>query len=126
VEAIKFDGEGAMAVIANALRAIGVRVETSPGSHVPKAEALIKHIKSYCRGVINTLKWRLPAELVPDLVAYAVQRMNLLETKSGLVGTAPIVAFTGVPVDFQKEARFQFGQFLHCVRPNLKFKNDVF
>jgi hypothetical protein len=104
---------------------LGIRVENNPGNHVPKAEALIKHVKGYCRGVISTLPWDLPSGLVPDLIAYAVQRMNLLENKEAIPGLPPVVLFTGVPLNLQREARFPFGQYVHAVRPNLPFKNDV-
>jgi hypothetical protein len=50
VERILFDGEGALRELRNALLAIGIKVELNPGNHVPKAEALIKAIKGYCRG----------------------------------------------------------------------------
>ena len=93
---------------------------------MPKAEALIKALKGYCRGVIATLKWNLPYDMVQDLVAFATQRLNILETKSGLLGISPIEAFTGIKVDVEKEARFSFGQYVHCVKPNINFKNDVF
>ena len=125
VKRVLFDGEKGVDTLTNMLFSMGVVLEARPGQHVPAAEALIKQIKGFCRGIITTLPWNLPQDLIPDLVKFASQRLNILETKSGMFGVPPIEAFTGIPVDVDLEAKHKFGQYVQAITPNVTYKNDV-
>lgn len=118
-----FDGEGAVASIRNEVQSMGVRVDVKTGRHVPEAEAAIKIVKSFFRGVHATLPFVLPNAWIPHLVAHSIQRCNLLQTTAGIIGKPPIECLTGIPVNLEREAKFPFGQFVLSTTPNLKDKN---
>jgi hypothetical protein len=56
----------------------------------------------------------LPGSLVKDLVAYAVSRVKIQCTSALKENIAPQVAFTGMPVQYQKELRFAFGYYVEA------------
>jgi hypothetical protein len=64
--------------------------------------------------VKSGLQWQLPRSLVKDLVAYAVSRVNIQRTSALSENIAPWVAFTGMPVQYQKELRFAFGDYVEA------------
>jgi hypothetical protein len=61
-------------------------------------DAKICRIKELYRTVRSRLAYRLPGSLVPDLVAYAVARLNIHRTSALTEVVAPKGAFTGIPV----------------------------
>ena len=124
VDTIIFDGQSGLKGLITPYAALGIKLKAKTG-HVPRAEAAIKHVKKFIRGIIPTLGFKLPQILIPDIVEYAVNRINMLETKGGIPGYPPVEVFTGVPVDFDRDAKLKFGQYVLAVTPNLKFKNDV-
>lgn len=90
----------------------GVAVKlVGPGVHVQKAERAIRTIKERCRAVIHSLPWTLPYNLIPDCVYFVVIRLNQVARRS--VGpVAPVVAFTGRKVDYSKDVRLGFGDYV--------------
>jgi hypothetical protein len=82
--------------------------------YVPKVDAKIRHLKEVYRTVKSGLQWQLPGSLVKDLVAYAVSRINIQRTSALSENIAPRVAFTGMPVQYQKELRFAFGDCIEA------------
>jgi hypothetical protein len=88
------------------------RVEVDVGGardYVPKVVAKIRRLKEVYRAVKSGLQWQLPGSLVKDLVAYAVSRVSIQRTSALSENIAPRVDFTGMPVKYQKELRFAFG-----------------
>ena len=128
VSVIFFDGEKsmgskkAMLAIEEKIQGVGPRVESKPGVHIPKAEVMIKTIKSWCRGILSELWFRLAACHVKHLVTFVTQRINLFASKRGLNGIPAIEAFQGRKVDVDKDARFCFGQYCQATIPNLGMK----
>jgi hypothetical protein len=49
------------------------------------------------------LPWSMPKQLVGDLVAYVVSRLNIRRTTALSENICPKVLFTGIPVDYRKE-----------------------
>jgi hypothetical protein len=84
------------------------------GDYVPKVDAKIRRIKELYRTVRSGLAWRLPGSLVPDLVAYAVARLNIHRTSALTEAVAPKVAFTGIPVHYHKDVRLAFGDYVEA------------
>jgi hypothetical protein len=64
--------------------------------------------------VRSGLAWKLPGSLVPDLVAYAVARLNIHRTSALTEAVAPKVAFTGIPVHYHKDVRLAFGDYIEA------------
>ena len=125
VRTIYIDGEKAAGPVGTTLRGAGIRVVSSPGTHVPVVENSIKMIKNWVRSILVSLKFHLPETLMPHLVAYVCQRINLVPGKRGLLGVPPIVAFLQKPIDLDKEALHPFGMYGHAVIPNITHKNSV-
>jgi len=93
------------------------RVEVDVGSardYVPKVDAKIRRLKEVYRAVKSGLQWQLPGSLVKDLVAYAVSRVNIQRTSVLSENIAPQVALTGMAVQYQKELRFVFGDYIEA------------
>lgn len=128
VSAIFFDGErsmgskAAMKTIEASIQGVGPKVESKPGVHIPKAEIMIKMIKSWCRGILSELWFRLASCHVRHLVTFVTQRINMFASKRGLSGIPAIEAFQGRKVDVDKEAKFCFGEYCHATIPNLGIK----
>jgi hypothetical protein len=77
-------------------------------------DAKIRRLKKVYRAVKSGLQWQLPGSLVKDLVAYAVSRINIQHTSALSEKIATRVAFTGMPVQYQKELRFAFGDYVEA------------
>jgi len=93
----------------------GVEVDVGGArDYVPKVDAKIRRLKEVYKAVKNGLQWQLPGSLVKDLVAYAVSRINIQRTSALSENIAPRVAFTGMPVQYQKELRFAFGDYVEA------------
>jgi hypothetical protein len=84
------------------------------GDYVSKADAKIRRIKETYRKVKSGLPWELPGQLVGDLVAYCVSRLNIRRTTSLSENICPRVLFTGVPVDYKKELTYAFGDYVEA------------
>jgi hypothetical protein len=93
----------------------GVEVDIGGAKdYVPKVDAKIRRLKEVYRAVKSGLQWQLPGSLVRDLVAYAVSTVKLQRTSVLTENIAPRVAFTGMPVQYQKELRFAFGDYVEA------------
>lgn len=115
VSDILTDGEGAIAAIVADLAKLAVVVNTAgPGEHVPLVERKIRQVKERVRGVVNTLPYRLANPLLRWLVAFAVTRINLLPTKTGKIGVSPKEALTGRKVDYNRDVRVGFGDYVQA------------
>ena len=64
--------------------------------------------------VKSGLQWQLPRSFVKDLVAYTVPRINIQRTSALSENIAPRVAFTRMPVQYQKELKFAFGDYMEA------------
>jgi hypothetical protein len=84
------------------------------GDYVSKADAKIRRIKETYRKVKSGLPWELPQQLVGDLVAYCVSRLNIRCTTALAENICPRVLFTGIPVDYRKELTFVFGDYVEA------------
>jgi hypothetical protein len=93
----------------------GVEVDVGGArDYVPKVDVKIRQLKEVYRAVKSGLQWQLPGSLVKNLVAYAISRVNIQHTSALSENIAPRVAFTGMPVQYQKELRFAFGDYVEA------------
>ena len=125
VRVIHADGEGAVKSIVAEIRSMGIVPNLLPGQHVGDVEVVIKLLKNWARGILHTLPFKLHLDLVPELIAYVAQRINLFPSKRGYVGIPAIQALSGIKVDISKEARLPFGEYVQCTTPNIAHRNDV-
>ncbi len=92
-------------------------VEIDPGGkgdYVPQVDAKIRRKKDTYRKVQKRLPWTLPHILVGDLVGCAVSRLNSRRTTSLEGNVCPRVLFTGRPLEFKKEFRLAFGDYVEA------------
>ena len=70
------------------------------------------------RSVVSGLSFKLPDNLVQDLVSYAVNRMNTRKSCGSATSTeAPRVKFTGRKVNYKREFTLSFGDYVECYDP---------
>jgi ribonuclease HI len=84
------------------------------GDYVSKADEKKCRIKETYQKVKSGLPWELPQQLVGDLVAYCVSRLNIRCTTALAENICPRVLFTGIPVDYRKELTFVFGDYVEA------------
>jgi hypothetical protein len=125
VQRIIIDGEKGFLAVTPAMQAQGIKVTINTSTHVPEAEVLIRELEAWCRGTYNSLPYKLPLLWIPDLVACASQRLNLLITDAGLSGVPPIEAFTGVPVNLEYDCPYQFGTHVLATVKETKTRNAI-
>jgi hypothetical protein len=93
----------------------GVEIDIGgAGDYVAKLDAKIRRVKETYRKVKANLPWELPGQLVEDLVSYATSRLNIRQTTALAENICPRVLFTGIPVDYRKELRFAFGDYVEA------------
>ena len=126
IDTIFTDGEGAVAKMQDILHDRGIRVNTTgAGQHVPNVERKIRVIKERCRGILNTLGFRLNKNILKWLVYYAVSRINLLPTSTSMSRISPREQFTGRKADYNRDVRVSFGQYCQVNVPDSVDKNNL-
>jgi hypothetical protein len=95
----------------------GVEIDVGgAGDYVSKADAKIRRIKETYRKVKSGLVWELPGQLIGDLVAYFVSRLNIKRTTALAENVCPWVLFTGVPIDYKKELTYAFSDYVEAYK----------
>ena len=114
IKTLVFDGEGAIGVIADDIAALGTNIERAPpGAHVGVVERKNKVIKERFRAIKHGLWFTLPLLLIPWLVYFCVSRINMLPSHGNMDSTSPRENFTGRKIDFRRDLRLSFGDFVH-------------
>jgi len=90
------------------------------GDHLGKIDIKVRRVKEICRSVLASLPYNLPEALVRDLVQYAVNRINVRRTTSLTDNRAPRVLFTGRRIDFKKEFKAGFGDYVEAYNPKVQ------
>jgi hypothetical protein len=85
--------------------------------HIAKVDAKIKHLKEVIRCVNAELPWKVPDELLDDLVKYATSRINARRTTASCNNVAPKVALTGKKINYEKEFGLSFGDYCEVYDP---------
>jgi len=92
-----------------------VEIDTGgKGDSIPQVDAKIRRVKETYRKLQRGLPWTLPDQLVGDLVAYVVSRLNAQKTTAIQGYVCPKVLFTGRPIDFKKEFSLAFGNYVEA------------
>jgi hypothetical protein len=115
---LQSDNEGGIVALAPELEQSGIRYNPSgPGQHVARIERKIQEIKELARSVLHGLPFLLPEPLTERLILFAVSRSNLVPHKSGFADISPREAFTGRKLDFKRDLRCGFGDYMEVVHP---------
>jgi hypothetical protein len=89
------------------------------GDHLAMVDIRIRRVKELARCVKADLPWPLADARVPDLMAYAVSRMNLRRTGASGSNVAPRVLFSGRKVRAQRELALAFGDYCEVADPTV-------
>ena len=114
IKTLVFDGEGAIEAIEADIAALGTKLErVPPGAHVGVVERKNQVIKERFRAIKSGLWFTLPLILIPWLVYFCVSRINMLPSRGNMDLTSPRENFTGRKVDFKRDLRMGFGDYVH-------------
>ena len=103
---------------------LGIEVyPVGPNAHVRTAERAIRTLKDRARAVEYSLPWKLPKSLVQYLLSFVCIRLNQLARRS-IGPRAPIERFTGRKLDFSRDVRAGFGDYVQ-IKVNPKHMNTA-
>jgi len=113
------DEEGAIASLATELAGShGVIVNPSgPGQHVPVVERKCREMKERARSIYHSLPFNLTVSLVVWLVLFVTRSVNMTVHKGGPMGVSPREAFLGVKLDYDRDCRVAFGDYIEATDP---------
>jgi hypothetical protein len=111
VEKIVVDGESILASHKDEIPALEV---IGAGSHVAEVEVEIKVVKERCRAMEASLSVPVPRRLVPWLVYGAMAARKMVQRPRQTM--CPREAFTGVKVDFERDVRAKFFDYIIATR----------
>ena len=116
---IRTDGEGAIAKMASTLAEKGIVVDVAgPGQHVPVVERAIETVKERVRSHVTSLPFTLTKLLLTYLVLFCVSRLNLLPSSNSLDKVSPHEQFTGLKLDYARDLRCGYGDYVQATVPN--------
>ena len=113
---IRVDRHGSLSKLSGRLPNIKVDV-TGAGDHVERAENKIRTVKEKIRAAAMQLPYRLPVKLIKDLVYFCVKRLNAQPGVNSTEHRCPRVRLTKVKIDFDKEYRVGFGEYVEARNP---------
>ena len=114
------DGEGAIAALKEDIQRKGILFNPAgPEQHVATVERKIRHIKEIARGYICTLPYKLPLSLLPWLIKYSTYCTNIIPSSTNEEFVSPREMFTGRKLDYKKDLRLKFGEYIQATSPNI-------
>ena len=124
VKTILCDGEGAVATLSSYVEAKGISMNlTGKNEHVPEIERAGRQLKERVRAFWNTLPFRLTALLIMYLVYYCVTTINMFPKTSAAISVAPREMFFGRKVDYKRDCRAAFGDYVQAHEDNAVTNN---
>ena len=92
--------------------------QTSKNEHVPEVERAGRTLKERVRAVWNTLPYKLPETMVVQLTYYACMMLNMFPKSNSIAGVAPRELFTGVRIDYKRDCKLGFGEYVQVYAEN--------
>ena len=90
-----------------------------PGQHEPVSERKIRLVKERTRAVLHSLPYSLPSKLLRYLVLFVVFCLNIIPVKTNGMYVSPKELLTGRKVNYKRDLRFQFGEYIQATTPNV-------
>ena len=90
-----------------------------PGQHVPVIERKIRVVKERVRAHLSALPYKMPASLLLWLSYFVVFCLNCIPTSAGGFVISPREALTGRKLNFKRDLRFEFGEYIEDRNPNV-------
>jgi hypothetical protein len=126
VDLVYCDREGGIIASKEILKENGIVLNlSSSGQHVPIIERNIRTVKERIRAILSSLPFRVPYIFMPYLVDFAVMRINSMPKSTMLSKISPRELFTGRKIDYKKDLRFGFGDYVQVEITNVINKNSV-
>jgi hypothetical protein len=97
----------------------------SKEQHVPAVERKIRRVKERIRGILSTIPYNLCKILFDYLVFYVIKLINLIPMTYNNVNISPMEIFSGRRLDFNKDFKISFGQYVQIPVDNDNTKNSV-
>ena len=112
----EFRDEQVCAAAAN--RSIDFNI-VGPGQHEPVSERKIRLVKERTRAVLHSLPYALPSKLLRYLVLFVVFCLNIIPVRTNGMYVSPKELLTGRKVNYKRDLRFRFGEYIQATTPNL-------
>ena len=110
IHTVTTDGEPAIVALKATFDTSNIHLNVlGHGSHVPHAEAAIRHLKNKARSVVWSLPYTLPLRWAPALITFAVHTINMVPKINSPGHVPAYTAFTGLLPNFKKQAPHPFG-----------------
>ena len=90
-----------------------------PGQHEPVSERKIRVVKERTRAILHSLPYNLPAKLLTYLVLFVAYCINIVPVKCDGMYISPREVVTGRKVNYKRDLRFQFGEYIQATTPNV-------
>ena len=94
------------------------------GTKLPPLDIRMRHVKDLIRGRTSLLPWKLPKQLLFDIGAYAVSRLNCRPSTSSTSPLPAITKFTGLRPSAKHEFDLEFGDYCQ-VYAEKGISNDI-
>ena len=125
ISTVLVDGEGGIAKCEQVLNGMGIQLSPAgPGQHVPVVERKIQVIKQAARAHLAVLPFRMPHSWLQWLVYFCCSRVNVRPGSSDSDGLSPREKFVGRKLDFHRDLRVGFGDYVQVHAQNIK-KNSM-
>jgi len=90
-----------------------------PGQHEPVSERKLRLVKERTRSVLHSLPYALPSKLLLYLVLFVTFGLNIIPVKCNGKYLSPREILTGRKVNYKRDLRFQFGEYIQATSPNV-------
>jgi hypothetical protein len=119
IKYILVDNESAVTTAIPYINDMGVTVnQTAKNEHVPEVERAGRTLKERVRAVWNTLPYKLTNEMIIGLTYYACKMINMFPKANSVGAVAPKELFTGVRVDYKRDCKLGFGEYVQVYAEN--------
>jgi hypothetical protein len=109
VGTIRSDSEAVYRSIKSDINFLGIRSEyAAPGVREKKAENTVKNLRDRFAVILNSLRFNLPANLYPRMLANIAATLNMIHTARSKPHT-PVVIATGRKVSRKTDLKVPFG-----------------
>ena len=92
--------------------------QTPKNEHVPEVERAARTLKERVHAAWNTLPYKLPETMVVQLTYYACMMLNMFLKSNSVAGVTPRELFTGVRIDYKRDCKLGFGEYVQVYAEN--------
>ena len=104
-----------------ALKDLGVTIKiTFRDKHLGEIERYIQTVKERIQGTYNSMPFNtIPPQMIMEMVKHAIFLLNAFPHATGILTTqSPRALITGLVIDAQRHARFEFVEYVQTHEPH--------